>query len=93
MLRTTGWGIVLIVAALLSLGLQLMHWRRGRINAVQAATGMLARAGFLLLGVVYVAGLVERWPRAPFIGLAVVGIGILLHLAANVVQNLRGSRE
>lgn len=87
------WGMVLIVAAVLSLGLQAMHWRRGRISTAQAVTAMLARSGFLVLGVIYVTGLVERWPRAPFIGLAIVGIGILLHLTANVVHNVRRGGE
>ncbi|MEX1184480.1 MAG: hypothetical protein WEF86_14810 [Gemmatimonadota bacterium] len=91
--RSEAWGAVLIAAALLSLGLQVMHLRRGRITAMQAGTGMIARGGFLLLGVIYVTGLVERWPGAPLFGLAVVGIGIFLHLAAGILQNLRSGGE
>lgn len=87
------WGWLLIAAALISLSLQVMHWRRGRIGAAQAATAVLARSGFLLLGVIYVAGLVERWPRAPLLGLAIVGVGIFLHLTVNVIRNIRRRDE
>lgn len=87
------WGWLLIAAALISLTLQVMHWRRGRISAAQAGTAVLARSGFLLLGVIYVFGLVERWPRAPLLGLVVVGTGIFLHLTVNVIHNLRRGGE
>lgn len=83
------WGWLLIAASLGSLALQYVHWRRDRITTAQAATAMFARSGFLVLGVVYVTDLVARWPRAPLLGLAIVGAGIVLHLTVNTIQNLR----
>jgi hypothetical protein len=83
------WGWLLIVAALGAVSLQLLHWRRGRISAARALTGVLARTGFLLLGIIYVTDLIVRYPRAPLYGLSVVGVGILLHLLAGVVERHR----
>jgi hypothetical protein len=88
--RADVWGWLLIVAALVSLALQFMHWRRGRITTAQAVTAMIARAGFLVLGVIYVSPLIVRHPRAPLLGLAIVGGGILLHLTVNVIHRMRG---
>jgi hypothetical protein len=87
------WGWLLIAAALISLGLQLMHWRRGRISTAQAVTGMIARSGFLVLGVIYVTDLIVRYPRAPLLGLAIVGGGIFLHLTVNIISNTRRSKD
>jgi hypothetical protein len=87
------WGWLLIAAALISLGLQLMHWRRGRISTAQAVTGMIARSGFLVLGVIYVTDLIVRYPRAPLLGLAIVGGGIFLHLTVNIISNIRRSKD
>jgi putative membrane protein len=74
-------------------GLQLMHWRRGRISTAQAVTGMIARSGFLVLGVIYVTDLIVRYPRAPLLGLAIVGGGIFLHLTVNIISNIRRSKD
>lgn len=91
--RPEFWGGLLILIAAAGLALQARHWQRGRLTAGQAVTGMIARGGFLLLGIIYVAGLAETWRRAPFYGLAIVGLGIFLHLAVNVYHRIRGPED
>lgn len=91
-MTTAAWGIVLVVVALVTIVLQARRWRRGRIDGLQLAAGMVARAGFLFLGIIYAAGLVYRWPRAPLYGLVVVGIGIVLNLLAGILANISRTR-
>jgi hypothetical protein len=91
--RSDVWGWLLIAAALISLSLQVMHWRRGRISTAQAVTGMIARGGFLVLGIIYVTDLIIRYRRAPLVGLGIVGAGIFLHLTVNVLSNMRRRRD
>lgn len=91
--RSDVWGWLLIAAAVTSLGLQLMHWRRGRISTAQAVTGMIARSGFLVLGIIYVTDLIIRYPRSPLLGLAIVGGGVFLHLTMNVIASIRRGRD
>lgn len=83
------WGGILIIAALISLALQVHHWRRGRLTTAQFAAGSLARAAFLFLGIIYATDLVARWPRLPIAGLFIVGIGIFLNMAVNVLHRHR----
>jgi Kef-type K+ transport system membrane component KefB len=86
------WGVVLCVAALIAMGLQLRRWRARRITTMQFAAGMIARAGFLFLGITYAAELVYRWRRAPLIGLGIVALGIILNLIAGIIENIRRAR-
>lgn len=86
------WGIVLLLAALVAIGLQVRRWRARRLTTLQFAAGLIARMGFLFLGILYAAGLVYRWPRAPLIGLGIVGAGIVLNLAAGIIDNIRRAR-
>jgi hypothetical protein len=90
---TATWGIVLTVAALVAIGLQVRRLRSARITTLQFAAGMIARGGFLMLGILYASGLVYRWPRAPLIGLGIVGIGIVLNLVAGIFDNIRRTRS
>lgn len=62
------------------------------MTTLQFAAGLIARAGFLFLGILYAFGLVYRWPRAPLIGLGIVGAGIVLNLAAGIIENVRRAR-
>jgi uncharacterized protein with PQ loop repeat len=91
-MTTSTWGIILVVAALVAIGLQVRRWRAGRVTTMLFAAGMIARAGFLFLGIIYAADLVYRWRRAPLIGLGIVGIGIALNLVAGIIENVRRSR-
>jgi hypothetical protein len=81
--------LVLIVAAILSIALQYRHYRRGVYTKRRAIAGIIARSGFLVLGVIYATGLVQRWPRAPFVGLGIAVLGVVLHLVNNIVENAR----
>ncbi|HSJ29879.1 MAG TPA: hypothetical protein VK933_00500 [Longimicrobiales bacterium] len=91
-LTHAAWGIVLLVAALIAIGLQVRRWRARRITTLQFAAGLIARGGFLVLGILYAFRLVYRWPRAPLVGLAIVGAGIVLNLAAGIIDNIRRAR-
>ena len=88
----TTWGIILLVAALVAIGLQVRRWRARRMTTLQFAAGLIARGGFLILGILYAFGLVYRWPRAPLIGLGIVGAGIVLNLTAGIIENVRRAR-
>lgn len=92
-MTTAAWGIVLTAAALVAIGLQVRRLRSARITTLQFAAGMIARGGFLILGILYASGLVYRWPRAPLIGLGIVGIGIVLNLVAGIIENIRRTRS
>ncbi|HEX2167313.1 MAG TPA: hypothetical protein VHG09_08810 [Longimicrobiales bacterium] len=92
-MTTVTWGIILLIAALIAIGLQVRRWRAAHISTLQFGAGMIARAGFLFLGILYASGLVYRWPRAPLYGLGVVGFGILLNLTAGVIDNIRRARS
>ena len=87
------WGGVLAVAAAVAIVLQVRSWRAGRMSTLQLAAGLIARVGFLFLGVMYAARLTEGWQRAPFIGLGIVGVGIVLNLTAGVIENIRRARH
>ena len=91
-MSTSTWGIVLLLAALVAIGLQVRRWRARRLSTPQFAAGLIARAGFLFLGILYASGLVYRWPRAPLIGLGVVGAGIVLNLVTGIIDNVRRAR-
>lgn len=91
-MTTTHWGIVLVAVALLTIGLQVRRWRLRQITALQFAAGLVARVGFLVLGLIYVTGYVYDQPRAPLYGLGVVGAGIVLNLTAGVIENVRRAR-
>lgn len=87
------WGIILIVAALVAIGLHFRRWRTQRITNLAFAAGLIARAGFVALGIMYAFAFVDRYPRAPVYGLAVVGVGIILNLLAGIIDNIRRSRQ
>ena len=91
-MTTSTWGLVLLLAALVAIGLQVRRWRTRRMTTLQFAAGLIARVGFLCLGILYATGLVYRWPRAPLIGLGIVGAGIVLNLTAGVIDNIRRAR-
>lgn len=91
-MTTATWGIVLVIAALLAIALHVRRWRARQVPTMQFAAGMIARAGFLFLGVIYATGFVYGQPRAPLLGLGIVGIGIVLNLAAGVIDNIRRTR-
>jgi uncharacterized protein with PQ loop repeat len=91
-MTTRTWGIILVIAALVAIGLQIRRWRARQVTTMPFAAGMIARAGFLFLGIIYAADLVYRWRRAPLIGLGIVAIGIMLNLTAGIVENIRRSR-
>lgn len=86
------WGLVLIAAALVAIGLQFRRWRQARATTVQFAVGLVARAGFLFLGIIYASDLIYRWPRAPLVGLGIVGLGIALNLVVGIADNIRRAR-
>jgi hypothetical protein len=86
------WGFILSIAALVAIALQVRRLRSHQITVLQFAAGMIARAGFLLLGLLYATELVYRWPRAPLIGLGIVGAGIVLNLTAGIIENIRRAR-
>ena len=86
------WGLILSVVALVTIGLQIRRYRARRITTLQMVAGMVARIGFLFLGVVYVTELIDRNRRLPLIGLAIVGVGIALNLAAGIAENIRRAR-
>lgn len=92
-MTTAAWGVVLTVAALVAIGYQVHRLRTARITTLQFAAGMVARGGFLLLGILYATDLVYRWPRSPIIGLGVVGAGIVLNLIAGIIENFRLTRS
>lgn len=92
-MTTATWGIILLVAALVAIALQVRRWRAAHITTMQFAAGLVARAGFLFLGILYASGLVYRWPRAPLLGLGIVGLGIVLNLTAGIIENLRRARR
>lgn len=92
-MTTATWGIVLTVAALVAIGLHVRRLRAARITMLQFAAGMVARGGFLILGILYASDLIYRWPRAPLIGLGIVGIGIVLNLLAGIIENIRRTRS
>lgn len=87
------WGGILILAALVASALQIRRWRTRRIGTLQLAAGLVARAGFLFLGIIYAAELTDRWRRAPLVGLGIVGVGIVLNLAAGIFDNIGRSRR
>lgn len=91
-MSTAAWGVILIVAALIAIGLQVRRLRSARITNLQFAAGLVARLGFLFLGILYASGLVYRWPKAPLLGLGVVGGGIVLNLIAGIFDNIRRAR-
>lgn len=91
-MSTATWGLILIIAALVAIAFQVQRLRTHQITGLQFAAGMIARGGFLLLGILYATDLVYRWPRAPLIGLGIVGVGILLNLTAGVIENIRRAR-
>lgn len=86
------WGIILSIAALVAIALQVRRLRSHQVTVLQFAAGMVARTGFLLLGIVYATELIYRWPRAPLIGLGIVGAGIILNLTAGIIENIRRAR-
>jgi hypothetical protein len=88
-MTTAAWGIILIIAAVVAMALQLRRWRTRQITAMLFAAGMIARAGFLFLGVIYAADLIYRWRRAPLVGLGIVGLGIVLNLTAGIIESIR----
>lgn len=92
-MTTATWGVVLTIAALIAIGLQIRRLRSAQITTIQFAAGMIARGGFLILGILYASDLVYRWPRAPLIGLGIVGIGIVLNLVAGIIENVRHTRS
>lgn len=92
-MSTATWGIILTVAALVAIGFQIHRLRTAQITTLQFAAGMVARGGFLLLGILYASDLVYRWPRAPLIGLGIVGLGIVLNLVAGIIETVRGTRS
>ncbi|HEX6307404.1 MAG TPA: hypothetical protein VFZ69_04395 [Longimicrobiales bacterium] len=87
------WGIVLVAAALIAVGLHVRRWRLGRITGLQFWAGMIARLGFVVLGLMYATGYVDRSRRAPIWGLAIVGIGIVLNLLAGILAGVRHGRS
>lgn len=87
------WGLVLIIVTLVTVFLLIRRFRAGRITTLHLVAGLIARAGFLLLGIVYVTEIIDRNRRAPIYGLAVVGAGIALNLLANVIENIRRARH
>lgn len=87
------WSWLLVVVAAASVGWQVAQWRRGRLPGIRLATGLISRAGFILLGLVYATGAMVTWRQGPVIGLGIVGIGIFLNLSLNVVENFRRARE
>ena len=91
-MTTTQWGMVLVAVALITIGLQVRRWRLRQITTLQFAAGLVARVGFLVLGLIYVTGYVYDQPRAPLYGLGVVGVGIVLNLTAGVIENVRRAR-
>jgi hypothetical protein len=91
-MNAAAWGVILSIAALVAIALQIRRLRSQRITILQLAAGMFARVGFLFLGILYATGLVYRWPRAPLIGLGIVGAGIILNLTAGVIDNIRRAR-
>ena len=91
-MNTATWGLVLASASLVAIGLQVRRWRAHHITTLQFAAGMVARAGFLFLGIIYAGGLIYRWSRAPLIGLGIVGLGIALNLTAGIIENIRRAR-
>lgn len=91
-MNAAAWGVILSSAALVAIALQIRRLRSRQITILQFAGGMIARVGFLFLGILYAAGLVYRWPRAPLIGLGMVGAGIILNLTAGVIENIRRAR-
>ncbi|HEX6133366.1 MAG TPA: hypothetical protein VFZ24_05370 [Longimicrobiales bacterium] len=92
-MTTSVWGIILTVAALIAVVLHTRRWRAQRVTALQFGAGMVARAGFVLLGLMYALHYVERWPRAPVVGLAIVGVGIVLNLLAGILAGIQRSRS
>jgi putative effector of murein hydrolase LrgA (UPF0299 family) len=86
------WGLLLIGMALVTMGLQIRRYRARRITRTQLFAGMIARLGFLFLGIVYVTELIDRNRRLPLIGLAIVGLGIALNLVAGILENVRRAR-
>lgn len=91
-MTTATWGIILTIASLVAIGWQVGRWRAHHVTTMQFAAGMIARAGFLFLGVIYAADLIYRWRRAPLIGLGIVGVGIILNLSAGIIENVRRAR-
>jgi phosphate/sulfate permease len=85
--RVMAW--VLIAVAVLSIALQVYQYRRGLYSARRALTGSIARFGFVVLGVTYAAGLVQRWRYAPLIGLGIAMLGFILYLANNRLENVQ----
>ena len=79
--------VILILGALLSIGLQYRHYRRGVFSRRRAITGSIARFGFLVLGVMYLTGLAQRSRYAPFVGIGIVVLGVILHLGNNIIEN------
>lgn len=86
------WGGMLIAVAVLTIGLQVRRLRQGRITRMQMLAGLIARLGFIFLGLVYVTGIVDTHRRIPIVGLALVGCGVALNLVAGIVENIRRSR-
>jgi hypothetical protein len=89
---TAAWGAILLAAALAAVAFHAWRWRRGRMTTLQFGAGLVARVGFILLGVLYAFDLEYRWPRAPLYGRGVVGVGILLNLTANTIERIRYAR-
>jgi hypothetical protein len=86
------WGLVLIAVAVVTIVLQVRRYRAHRITTLQLLAGMVARAGFLFLGIVYVTELVVAHRRLPLVGLFIVGVGIALNLVAGIIANVRRAR-
>lgn len=86
------WGGILALAAVVAIALQIRSWRAHRMTGLQFAAGLVARGGFLFLGLIYATRLADGWRRAPLIGLWIVGVGIVLNLTAGIIENIRRSR-
>lgn len=87
------WALLLIAAAAVSLFFTVRRIRHGGVPRLLATGAVLFRAGLVIIGLVYVTGLVHRSRAALLAAFGVAAAGAVLNLVSTIASALAGRRR
>jgi hypothetical protein len=87
------WALLLIAAAAVSLFFTVRRIRNGGVPRMLATGAVLFRAGLVIIGLVYVTGLVHRSRAALLAAFGVAAAGAVLNLVSTIAGVLAGRRH